>query len=190
MTSIRSETGYTDRDREGDRESVSPSLSTGCQSNTTASISQGCAPSRLKLGILNQHVQLSSAASNFHHLIQTSTATCCPNVLPYRSCPAAMPFEIILRISHSFLTSWHKMLQAHLFHLPQTWNLPLPQGAMNLSNGKQYLMLGLFTGTKQSRFLSLVSIYNKLTSKSLMYKNQLTGKGNSFPFTFIHRLLG
>lgn len=59
-----------------------------------------------------------------------------------------MPFDIILRISHSFLTSWHKMLQAHLFHLPQTWNLPLPQEAMNLSNGKQYLMLGLFIGTK------------------------------------------
>lgn len=87
-----------------------------------------------------------------------------------------MPFDIIWRVFHSFLASRHKMLQAHLFHLPQTWNQPLPQGAMNLSSGKQYLMLGLFIGTKWSLFLGLVSIYNKLTYKSLWIKSNLQAK--------------
>lgn len=133
---------------------VSPSLSTGCQSNTTASLKgvhhQGSSlESSITMSSCSQQPLTFTISSKAKaQLIQTSTTTCCPNALPYSSCPTTMPFNIILRISHSFLTSWNKMLQAHLFHLPQTWNLPLPQEAMNLSNGKQYLMLGLFTGTK------------------------------------------
>ena len=158
---IRSETGYTDRDRERNRlyrekECVSLPLSQQAVNQTPLHPSlkgvhhQGSSlESSITMSSCNQQPPTFTISSKAKaQLIQTATTTCCLHVLPYRSCPATMPFDIILRISHSFLTSWHKMLQAHLFHLPQTWNLPLPQEAMNLSNGKQYLMLGLFIGTK------------------------------------------
>ena len=123
-----------------------------------------------------QPLTFSISAKAQGQLIQTPTATWCPNVFPYRSCPAAMPFEIILRISHSFLTSWHKMLQAHPFHLPQTWNLPLPQEAMNLSNGKQYLTLGLFMALSSHDFQALLVFIINSQAKACCRKTNLQAK--------------
>lgn len=51
-------------------------------------------------------------------LIQTTTTTCCP-IYPS---PAPVPFDMIPRVFHRFPAFWQKMFQAHLFHLPQTWN--------------------------------------------------------------------
>lgn len=59
-------------------------------------------------------------------------------LLPYicKSCPVIMPFDIILRVFHSPSASCNKMFQAHLFHLPPTWNQPFLQEVMNPSSGK------------------------------------------------------
>lgn len=136
----------------------------GCQSNTNASTPQVCT-SRPKLGILDLHVQLLPAASALYHLIHgggPADSDNYHNTLPYicKSCPVIMPFDMILRVFHSPSASWHKMFQAHLFHLPQTRNQPFLQEVMNPSSGKQYLtwIVRLLIGMELSLFPPLVSI--------------------------------